>query len=85
MPLLGGTGGVAHVFASELRQVCKVEHRAAAHEARDLNLPVMIDIIAGPNIAPNRLPAALALENQSVPPVTDFAAMRARILTLLDN
>jgi hypothetical protein len=26
------------------------EHRAAAQEARDLNPPVMIDIIAGPNI-----------------------------------
>ena len=84
MPLLlgaivRGTGDIAHVFASELQQVREVEHRAAAHEARDLNPPVMIDIIAGPNIAASRLPAALALENQSVPAVTDFAGMHARI------
>ena len=74
-----GTGGVDHVFACELRQVREVEHRAAAHEARDLNPSVVIGIIAGPKIASNRLPAALALENQSVPPVTEAAGMHARI------
>jgi len=77
VPLLEGTCGVGHVFASELRQVREVDYCTA--QGLDLNPPVVIGIIADPNIAPNRLPAALALKNQSVPPVTDSAKMRARL------